>query len=833
MREISFKQKVITVAVVAVLLLLTVAGALWGEEFVTFNPTEVEPVVIVDEEGQEVVPEKIIGDTQDQPVIFSLEPGFYSKGEKLYLSAPGAVEIRYTKDGNEPSEGGAKKFKDYITMKGNDRDEVTAYTIKACAVYEDGSYSEPVSRTYFVGDNLADRFDCLVVSITVDPDVLYDYETGIFVAGKLRDDFLATKPDKEIVPTDPANWNWRGRASERECYVEVYEYDGNCVISQAAGMRIFGGWSRAGDTKNIRLYAREEYDAENNRFRYEFFPDALDANGRKINSYNKLSLRTCANDAGYLYMRDDMISDLAHSTGIDAKYSRPVAVYLNGEYYCFAWCQQTFSEDLLEHTYAIEQAEWDILKGCEYMIWEDDDNDITQATADWHELYSYAYKDLTVEENFNYVNERLDIDNFMRYYALNSYLGNGDWPNNNWKIYRYKSGTAEEGTYPTDGKWRFMLYDTDFCLGLYGNDFFTQHMQWLFNEEHFGLQPNDWVIDVHDDGEKYQRSDLLIALCKREDMREKWLNILCDMAYWHYSEERLIDHIDYYNTWRLHELVKASEEGKANVWSVSGELNTVKEYAESRPLTMQTQMKKVFPEYQDVYNVYLSPTKGATIHISSCNIAPDEKYTFGGKYFVGCEVTIDCTPAAGYEFVSWDINGEIFTDKELTISYEKFGSSVSIELNVKNTNDSIIINEICYKGSDSDYIQLYNPTDEDITLKNYMISDGASYFTIPTTTIKKGASIRILGKNYSKSDAIGNIECGFSLKEFETVTLFDGSGREVQSIYLGEGTKNTVSVYDYVTDSWYERTNTPKDRLLEAELPSWGGWGGGWGGGWW
>ncbi len=822
MSEMSLNKKIITVAVVAVLLLLTLAGALWGEEFVTYNPTPVEP--IVDASGQEVVEVKPVGDSSDEAVIFSLQPGFYSSDEKLYLSAPGAVEIRYTKDGNDPQERG-KKYKDEISLKDRDKESVSVYTIKACAVYEDGSYSKPVSRTYFVGDNIQNRYDCLVISITVDPDVLYDYETGIFVAGKLRDDFLATKPDKEIVPTDPANWNWRGRESERECYVEVYEYDGDCVISQYAGMRIFGGWSRAADTKNIRIYAREEYDAVNNRFRYEFFPDALDANGRKINSYNKLSLRTCANDAGSLYMRDDMISDLAHATGVDAKYSRPAAIYLNGEYYCFAWCQQTFSEDLLEHTYGIEQAEWDILKGCEYMIWEDKDNDITQATADWHEMYSYAYKDLTDDAIFAELEAQIDIDNMMMYYAINSYLGNGDWPNNNWKVYRYKSGTAAEGQYPADGKWRFMLYDTDFCLGLYGNDVWTKHISKLFDETYFGLYPNDWVIDVHDDGEKYQRSDLLIALCKREDMRQKWLNTLCDVAYWFYGEDRLCDHVDTFNTLRLHELVEASNVGRANVWSVSGELNTVKEYAEMRPSSMISQMEAALGVTDEMYKVFISPTDGATVHCSTADIAPDEEYEFAVSYFNGCEVVLDCTPSAGYEFVAWEINKERITDKQVTLSNEIFGKTVSVKLIVENKNDDIILSRISYKGSDADYIELYNPTDGDITIKNYMISDGNSTFTIPATTVKSGRSIRILGKNYSKSDALGNIECGFSLKEYETLTLYNSDGEVIQSVYLDDGTKGTVSVYDQVTDSWYEQTREPKTRILEAELPGWGGWG--------
>lgn len=827
MNNTTTKKKIITVAIVAVLMLSMIAVALWGEDYITYHPTVAEP--IVDETGTEITVEKQVGDTSDQPVIFSLDCGFYSTNETLYLSAPNAVEIRYTKDGSEPSESG-RLYKDGISIKA-DSNETKIYTIKACAVYEDGTCSEPVVRSYITGGNISERFDCLVFSITVDPDVLYDYETGIFVAGKLRDDWLAETGTRasDAVPTDPANWNWRGKASERECYVEVFEYDGECVISQTAGMRIFGGWSRANEQKNIRLYARSEYDETDNRFRYEFFPDALDSNGSKITSYNKLSLRTCANDAGYLYLRDDMISDLAHATGVDAKYSRPCAVFLNGEYYCFAWVQQTFSEDLLEHTYAIEQAEWDILKGCEYMIWEDDDNDIEQATADWFEMYSYAYKDLTDDATYAELCEMIDIDNFLTYYALNSYLGNGDWPNNNWKVYRYVSGTAYEGQYPCDGKWRFMLYDTDFCLGLYGNDAFSRHIAQLFDEEYFGLMPEDWVLDVHDDGDKYKRSDLLIALCKREDVRERFLCIMSDMINWYYSEERVSDHLDLYNTLRLHELVEASNVGKASVWNVSNELNNVKQYMPTRAYAAKSQLKSVFPEYDEVYYVYCSPTEGATITVNTATITPDEEYIFSGWYFKGTEVTLTCELAYGYEFDHWDINGEKIYDMSTPLSAEIYGDRASIELVVHNAADELIISEVCYKGSTSDYIVIKNPTEQDVTIKNYALTDGANaYYTIPTTTIKAGRELKILCKNYSKSDAIGSIQCGFNLKEYETVYLYNGSGELIYELYLPDGSDNTVRKFNELTGTYYEATNETKSRILEAELPqrgNWGGWG--------
>lgn len=84
----------------------------------------------------------------------------------------------------------------------------------------------------------------MVFSITSDPYNLYDYEYGILVPGKLRDDFIKNNPGKNIEPPDPANFNLRGRESEREVYLEIFEPDGTVVASQNAGIRVYGGWSK-------------------------------------------------------------------------------------------------------------------------------------------------------------------------------------------------------------------------------------------------------------------------------------------------------------------------------------------------------------------------------------------------------------------------------------------------------------------------------------------------------------------------------------------------------------------------------------------------------------
>lgn len=837
MSETANRKKIYVLIAVLCLLMAAIALTRWGETIVAKNPTPVK--VVTAEELDEGKPAPLpVGSTADKTVKFSLDCGFYSKNQVLYLSAEDAVKIVYTKDGSDPRNGG----KPYMESQGmnltvDEKNDCKIYNISACAVYEDGSYSDVVTRTYFLGKDINERFDCLVFSITIDSDYLYNYEDGIFILGKMRDEYLATKPTREVVPTDPANWNQRGMAGERPAYVEVYEYDGTCVISQNCGLRIFGAWSRANNQKNLRLYARTEYDEVNNRFRYEFFPDSLDSNGDKLKSAKKLSLRACANDNGYLFARDDTMSYLAMEADVDAKCSRPAAVFLNGEYYGFAWLQEVFSSDWLDHKYNVENGEWDILKGCEYMIKDDADNDIEQARSDWEYMYSFAYKDLTDDALFAELESMIDIDNFMTYYALEAYIGNDDWPNNNYKVYRYVSGdgSASSRQDRLDGRWRFMLFDTDFALGLYGHDFLEKQISKLLDEEYFGLFPEDWDVDVHDDGEKYKRSDLLIALCKRDDMREKFAKAVLDIMNWYYSADRVSDKLDYMHTLRLHELVAASNNGTASAWSVAGELENTKDWITRRPYSAKLQLEQSFSDCysaSEMFRITAEPTNHASIKINSCVISPDEKYIFSGEYFNGMSIPLSCEIEPGYKFEYWTINGEKIYDESLTLTESKYGSKISIYLAVTCETAGIDIYEVCYKGS-SDYIVLKNYSDKTLSTKGLTIADSLSRepFILPSAEIAPGRTLRIICKNYSKIDALGSIKCEFSLKEGETLILKNGT-ETVRELYLRDAASGSALRLDEISNKYSAFTPYPKERILEAELPSWGNWGWGDWGGW-
>ena len=81
-----------------------------------------------------------------------------------------------------------------------------------------------------------------MVSIAIDPDDMFNPNTGMHVTGN------------SFFPWYPyygSNfWNdW-----EKEVHIELYEPGGELGFSQDAGMKIFGGWSRAEAQKSFSFF---------------------------------------------------------------------------------------------------------------------------------------------------------------------------------------------------------------------------------------------------------------------------------------------------------------------------------------------------------------------------------------------------------------------------------------------------------------------------------------------------------------------------------------------------------------------------------------------------
>ena len=395
-------------------------------------------------------------------VSFDKPSGFYSENRIIVtLEAAEGYDIYYTTDCSDPRTSATAvkytktcKFLDKSTDDGSS-DKVIV--LKAVAV-KNGTKptgKETVyTNTYIVNksvETFSERYGNLgVFSISLDDELLFGSD-GIYT-----------------------NYTEHGRETERQATIEFFEAGGKCEISMDAGIRIYGGTSRGLAQKSLKVVARKEY-SENGKFKYAFFPDNKDKDGNLIKKYDSFILRAGGNDSllsgdRSTALRDSLAHKLAKSIdNISSQDARPVAVYLNGQYWGIYFLREDLDNDYVESHYDVPKENVTILAyGHEngqwfYKVDEGSDADIDDYRAALNYIASH---DMTKSKYYNEACNLIDTDNFIKYLCINMYLNNRDWPQNNVRMWKY-SGTYDVANQYTDGKWRFMLKDIDYSMGRY------------------------------------------------------------------------------------------------------------------------------------------------------------------------------------------------------------------------------------------------------------------------------------------------------------------------------------------------------------------------------
>ena len=461
--------------------------------------------------------------------VFSVESGFYQKKFNVALSLPKGCEdgwILYTLDCSEPVyfEGeivNGDVYDGELTVEEREKSFVKEVTytaptvIRAVCVNAQGECSDVVTKTYFCRNELSpSTYGLDFVSIVTDRGNLYDPQYGIF-----------------------SNPSESGRDWERPATFTYFDREGNEKQVMNIGIRCHGGESRKFDLKSLRMYARDDYDTQK-WFEADFFSDSpvpavvSDETGEAITRFKRLILRNGGNEGStwgdYVLMRDAFIQALAvGGSNVAAQAYDPVMVYLNGEFYGLMNIRERQDEYYIASHYNCKKEDISII-GFGYEKDGSQTASLYAGAEDGLEFYNQFYEfvktnDLKDPDNYAKVCEMMDIDNYIDYVAIEVFSGNGDWPGNNCKAWRY-NGTPEDG-YGLDGKLRFLLYDTDFGMGLYGhspgNDYLgaavaTGHTEW----------PNQ-------DGSTL----LLRKLFENDEFRNRFVKRYCDRMNTDWSEK--------------------------------------------------------------------------------------------------------------------------------------------------------------------------------------------------------------------------------------------------------------------------------------------------------
>ena len=477
-------------------------------------------------------------DLQDNYLpMFDLKSGFYNSDSievSISIKDPKAL-IYYTLDGSVPTVKSTiykypiilknRSFLENVYSKiikvSPDRNYVPiekikkANIIRAMAKLSNGTFTPPISRTYFVGLKRKALYgDVPVISIITDPENLFDYEKGIYTMGKVYDDWIAEDPkNKEKQPYNKkGNYNIKGKESERPATIEYFPVDENKEgFNENVGIRIMGGVSRTFIQKSLRVVFRNKYGKKN--LKYELIPGNTRSDGQgTVKKYKSFNLRNGGNDYETTKIRDVILQDLISNRNLETQKSEIIVLFLDGEYWGVYNIMENYDEHYIANNYDIDDENVIIVK--KHKIESGVESDIDLFDQD---MSSIIDENMSDPVYYKKACELLDVKNFAWYSAFNVYIANRDsiFQNNNWSMWRAK--TPVQNVLNADGKWRMLVFDNELSTSLFsdGKDYNSIMFRDIFNE----------TSRIS----KNLGSKLLNSLLKNSEFKNMFINDLSDI----------------------------------------------------------------------------------------------------------------------------------------------------------------------------------------------------------------------------------------------------------------------------------------------------------------
>ena len=366
-------------------------------------------------------------------VVFSLESGFYDEEIELEINPDGTllmqpIDIKYNMNGDDLEETSVpydEKIKLNIPDEG-----YNLYTITAYACKEGGECTEPQTATYVLGKNLGEDVTTDIININSSQKNLYDYDIGIMVGGRTYDENFASGNINA-----KGNYNNRGKEWMRSAFVTGFNPGGSIIWEQEGYIGISGGSSSEYDVKSIKV-SMELQDGNTKTFR----------------------LRSGSQDRDMGNIRSSIVDRLAEESAFDGRTgTKRVVVFLNGNYYGLFDMQETFSEQNLAQKFQLSKSKnVKRVSGSEIDVF---------AAFDIKDEY---WEDLDSVENRDRIEELIDMNDYLKYFAIFILTNNTDWPMNNFTVWRYEKGKMRDNKYE-DGRIRFLIRDTDIIYHLDDN----------------------------------------------------------------------------------------------------------------------------------------------------------------------------------------------------------------------------------------------------------------------------------------------------------------------------------------------------------------------------
>ncbi len=701
-------------------------------------------------------------DAKPTPLVvhFSQPGGFYDAPVEITLSAPEGAVIYYTTDGSYPSERTLR----YV------RPITVSRTAVVRALAKQGRVTgRATGHTYFVQEPPT-RLP--VVSVALSPAILFHPERGIFREGPLADTSSEHRPG--------ANF-WTRR--EFACHVEIYESDGSCVHNSGAGFRLFGGYSRIFPQKSIVLIARDRYGKK--FFRHRIF------GADRPKKFKHLVLRNGGSDFAGAHFRDELMNRLTDGWNLEKQAFRTALLYLNGRYWGIYHIREKINGRFLEDHADVDRDSLDLMEHQRHVR--------HGSGAHYQRMLEYIRThDLAEAEHYQWVCSQMDVDNFIDYQIAQIYCFNTDAGGNirYWRPHR------------PGGRWRWILFDTDWGFGLHNPDAWQDDAIAFFTEPNGPRWPNPpWS------------TFLFRNLLRNRDFRCQFINRFCDRLNTSLSAENVLREIAWFESVLAPEMPRHLQRWRRSEAHWRRHLAIIRQFAEKRPAVMYEHLARHFPTGAPAH-LELSVEVGGSVQINRCITVGSG--TFRGTYFERIPITLQAIPATGFRFAGWEgIDRQGRQIETYLPADETLRLRARFEPDPHPLDNVVFFNEIAPAGQKTgDWIELYNAGQRPIRLKGWMLSDAHRNWTFPDVTINPRAYLVVcqdsmaFRRHFPRVHPItGDFRFGLN-KQAEHLLLYAADGRVVDSIaYSVEAPEGsftldllTPNLDNAVWDNWGVRT---------------------------
>lgn len=616
-------------------------------------------------------PSGVVNDS-DRPT-FSVTSGFYESDFDLEITLPkGYTRLYYTTDGTAPdntsteytgpitlsnatsnpnvlsAKTGIKSDGDFIP-----KNKVDKANVIRCVAYDDnGNASGIANGTFFVGIDRNEKYpNTSVASIFIEPDDFFDYEKGIYVLGKMYDDWLAENPANKYAESWQVMGNFmgKGREWERETVMQFIDADGDLAFEEKMGVRIMGAAARRGMQKNFRFILRKDYG--NKKLEYDLIPGNTKSDGsEELTTYKSFVFRTGGNDAHHARIRDPFLQDMVSERSFETQETTPVVLFINGEYWGAYTITEDYSDNYVENNYeGVDNKNVIIVKNGEIEEGEDEDLGLYKDMVSF-----FKNSDLSDPALYEQACGLIDVTGFAEYCAFQLFIDNKDGPfkNNNVRYYRVRE--ADYASEVSDGKWRCMAFDTEYSAELYNDG---------------SKYRNNSIKDAM--SYSSDTKTILKSLLANEEFGFIFINAMCDMSNIDFEKNKVLAALDeYYETYAP--LMKDTFERFGPDWAVSldlddfyyGECEKVRTFMKGRPGVWQ----EIVGDYYKLADPVTVTVKssdyglgGFTVNTSKHLFTED----YSGSYFPDYGFEIHAAPASGHSPDGFTVeNGTVVSESE-------------------------------------------------------------------------------------------------------------------------------------------------------------------------